>query len=162
MRLILRIDRWFIWKFQQAQMPTRIQHIYIYRISSFFLFLMIPVRSNFDHYTRECEFWILRKKQNKTKQKQSKTKQKTRKILQNQTSDAYPRCSGTCTRCITFLLNGEKCQWFVQKISRNMFHWASSFHFDTERGGSRGDRGSGHPPTLENHKWYRFPWIQVV
>ena len=24
------IDRWFIWKFQQAKMPMRIQHIYIY------------------------------------------------------------------------------------------------------------------------------------
>ena len=28
---------------------------------------MILVWSNFDHYTRECKFWILRKKQNKNK-----------------------------------------------------------------------------------------------
>ena len=46
---------------------------------SFFLFfsffLLILARSNFDHYARECNFGILKKKQKQNK----KTKQKTKK-----------------------------------------------------------------------------------
>ena len=44
---------------------------------SFFFFLLILARSNFDHYARECNFGILKKKQNK----KTKTKQKNKKNL---------------------------------------------------------------------------------
>ena len=48
-------------------------------LPSFFLsfFLLILARSNYDHYARECDFGILKKKnKNKKKQKQNKKKQK--------------------------------------------------------------------------------------
>ena len=48
---------------------------------SFFLsfFLLILARSNFDHYARECNFGILKKKQKQNKK--TKTKQKKQKNL---------------------------------------------------------------------------------
>ena len=47
----------------------------------FFLsfFLLILARSNFDHYARECNFGILKKKQKRNKK--TKTKQKNKKNL---------------------------------------------------------------------------------
>ena len=36
-------------------------------------FLMILVRSNFDHFTRECKFWILRKKKKQQQKKKRKS-----------------------------------------------------------------------------------------
>ena len=46
-------------------------------LPSFFLsfFLLILARSNYDHYARECDFGILKKKKQNKKQK-TKTKQK--------------------------------------------------------------------------------------
>ena len=43
---------------------------------SFFLsfFLLILARSNFDHYARECNFGILKKKQKQNKKNKNKTK----------------------------------------------------------------------------------------
>ena len=41
-------------------------------------FLLILARSNFDHYARECNFGILKKKQKQNKK--TKTKQKNKKI----------------------------------------------------------------------------------
>ena len=50
----------------------------IQTVLSFFpFFLIVLAQSNFDHYARECEFGILKKKQNKTK----KNKQKNKKNL---------------------------------------------------------------------------------
>ena len=46
---------------------------------SFYFFLLILARSNFDHYARECNFGILKKK-TKTKQK-NKNKTKKQKNL---------------------------------------------------------------------------------
>ena len=43
----------------------------------FSFFLLILARSNFDHYARECNFGILKKKQKQNKK--TKTKQKTKK-----------------------------------------------------------------------------------
>ena len=43
---------------------------------SFFLFLLILARSNFDHYARECNFGILKKKQKQNKKNKNKTKNK--------------------------------------------------------------------------------------
>ena len=40
-------------------------------------FLLILARSNFDHYARECNFGILKKKQKQNKK--TKTKQKNKK-----------------------------------------------------------------------------------
>ena len=45
----------------------------------FFFFLLILARSNFDHYARECNFGILKKKQKQNKK--TKTKQKKQKNL---------------------------------------------------------------------------------
>ena len=42
-------------------------------------FLLILARSNFDHYARECNFGILKKKQKQNKK--TKTKQKNKKIF---------------------------------------------------------------------------------
>ena len=42
-------------------------------------FLLILARSNFDHYARECNFGILKKKQKQNKK--TKTKQKNKKNL---------------------------------------------------------------------------------
>ena len=39
-------------------------------MDTFLVFLIILAQSNFDHYARECEFRILKGKQNKTKKKQ--------------------------------------------------------------------------------------------
>ena len=38
-------------------------------LARFSFFLLILARSNYDHYARECDFGILKKKQNKKKQK---------------------------------------------------------------------------------------------
>ena len=38
------------------------------------IYLLLLALSNFDQYTRECEFGILKKKQNKTKQKKKHKK----------------------------------------------------------------------------------------
>ena len=49
-------------------------------LGTFFLsfFLLILARSNFDHYARECNFGILKKKQKQNKKNKNKTK-KTKK-----------------------------------------------------------------------------------
>ena len=48
---------------------------------SFFFFLLILARSNYDHNARECNFGILKKKQKQNKKQKKKTKKKQKKII---------------------------------------------------------------------------------
>ena len=46
-------------------------NLFISILFSFFFFLVLLARSNFDHYARECDFGILKKKKQKQKKEKS-------------------------------------------------------------------------------------------